>query len=221
MKPLPSIPVAILSSKRKKETLSRTVQSLIHAGFPEIYIHYDHEQSGVWPGYLKIAEKAIALFGTESPVLIVQDDIVVCRGLHQYIREKLAAKLTADVGWISLYLCEWTRKMLFDGQKERLLEHRGTEHLCGALAWIWNMEILGEMLTSQDLVRSGKLGVDIHIPKWLIDHNDRILVHQPSLVNHADDGCSTYGNNHETIFRQADTFIGEDTNILEYLKPKE
>jgi hypothetical protein len=59
MKKIDIIPVAILSSERKTETLYTTILSLKESGFSEFYIHYDQQKTGIWPGYQKLASDVI------------------------------------------------------------------------------------------------------------------------------------------------------------------
>lgn len=218
MKSSHSLPVAVLSSDRKTETLYRTVRSLKNAGFYEIYIYYDRDRSGVWPGYQKIIRNVLHMFGTKEPILIVEDDILACRDLHEYIGRELVHRAAGDVGLISLYLSNWTRKQLFPECTERLLESTRYMDICGALAWLWNPQVLLELAMAGDIERNDLLGTDIYIPEWLLRHGYRLLNHQPSLIEHADEGCSTYENKQEKSSRHSDTFIGEETSILEYLK---
>lgn len=210
------IPVGIVSSERAIETLYRTIQSLKNAGFSRFYIGYDRDRSGIWPHYQLMMKEMTELFGTSRPVLIVEDDIIACHDLHRYLCGLSEDVLHDEVGLISLYVSEWTRKHHFEKSCERINVSQKTENIGGALAWLWNPNVLQKIAFADDLFRDDRMRTDVHVPVWLDKHHYKMLHHLPSLVQHADGGCSTYQNAQTIIHRQADTFIGEDFSVIEH-----
>lgn len=203
------IPACVLTAPRAVETLGRTILSLKNAGFEQFYIYYDKNRRGIWPGYLTLAERSLEMFGTSGPLLLVEDDILVCRDLHDYVTNSMDWVMEGSNAFISLYLNTWERAKNFSGAGHGVHESSHLEGICGALAWLWNPKVLRQMIFSDDLFREDRMGTDIHAPKWLRAKGYRIFHHLPSLVQHADGGCSTYGCRHGRIYRYADTFIGE------------
>jgi|GEM_PF-5979307 len=214
MKSHDEIPVGILSAPRDQDTLSRTIQSLIASGFSRIYVHYDRQNKGLWPAYQQLMSEVVCLFG-EKPILLTEDDIVLCQGVHDAICCQLSTFLQPDVGLISLYTSGWTRHSQFPKYEfglNEVLEYR-VESLCGALAYLWNPKALREIVVADDLPRDDPLGTDIHIPRWLERHGYRSYHHLPSLVQHTGQSCSTYENTTPLFTREADTFVGEEYGI--------
>ena len=206
-----TIPAMILTADRQEETLCRTICSLQRSGFTRITVFHD-SNTGVWPGYQAMMREAIFLYGNKQPILLCEDDIVLCQGVHNYIQDRLCHELKPDVALITLYMSQMEREMFFPQNDPGLhdLSLRTSQGLSGALAWLWNPSILNEIAYADDLPRNEWLGTDYHIRDWLQKHQYRYFQHLPSLVQHTGHGNSTYHCSHGWIWREADTFPGED-----------
>lgn len=204
------IPVCVLTATRKTETIYKTISSLKNGGFDDFYIYHDRNNQGIWPGYITLAKRSLEIFGLSRPLLLVEDDIVVCRDLHDYLLMNLQWVMESHNGLFSLYLNESTRQKLFWGFQDGIHETKEVDHVCGALAWLWNPRTLSQMIASTDINRDDPMGTDIYALQWLHTKRYKIYHHLPSLVQHEDQGCSTYSNKQELIYRRSDTFPGED-----------
>lgn len=210
------IPVGIVSSHRTMETLYDTIRSLKNSGFSDFYIRYDHQRMGIWPHYQLVMREMAKRFADANAILIVEDDIVVCRDLHKYLLQLIDVLNHDDVGLMSLYISETSRKYHFLNSNEKINVTQRTEHVGGALAWLWNPTVLKKIAFADDLFRDDSMRTDVHAPNWLDKNNLKMLHHLPNLVQHADHGYSTYHNVQTVDHRQSDTFIGEETNALEF-----
>jgi len=205
-----NIPAMILTADRQEETLCRTIRSLKRSGFTRITVYCDNN-TGVWPGYQALMREAISIYGDKQPILLCEDDIVLCQGVHDYIRDHLCHELKQDVALITLYMSQMDRVICFPqnepGLHDMSHEARG---MCGALAWLWNPSVLSKIAYTDDLARNELLGTDYRIRDWIRKHQYRYLQHLPSLVQHTGHGNSTYNCHESRSWREADTFPGED-----------
>ncbi len=215
--PTTGVIVSVLTSKREVDTLTPTLQSLAKGGFEKPFVYEDKQLRSPLSGLVGMRTTLLSQYGNKRPVLTFQDDITVCLDIARYTNEVLVPLVKGRIGLISLYLCEFTRKRLFAGNRDHLLASIETKHFCGALAWLWNPAAMTEMLSAKDFNRDSDMGDDVVVPAWLVKHGWWYLHHQPSLVDHDDQGHSTYRKQNPSMYRRSDTFIGEKDSIYNHV----
>lgn len=184
------IPAYILTSPREKNTLSRTINCLFNAGFTSLGLYNDSDKAG--PGVAhQSMRKYIASLAIDGPVLTCEDDIITCTNLHEYC-EALTGELKEDVAMISLWMATSNRKRDFTDHHDTLVRWTRTECFHGGLCWLWNPKALKEIAGFADAEeREVPWGVETFVVRWANRRGYQILMHQPSLVQHADEQSPT------------------------------
>jgi len=224
-KPKPRISswaVGITTAPRPAETLTRTMESLVDAGWDRATIYAEpasplplvdpeHWQTVQWPrplGCWKNWIAGLAHLRTSNPLadayMMVQDDVVFCRGLRAYLEATLWPG-NGPVGVCSPYSPEAYAR---DGRRRWHRQDRGW-YLVGALCWVIPPAAAGQFV--------GALGgkdfehrIDARIGRWCGNHGRAVWYHTPSLAQHIGCRVSALGDGLVTDLRRACDFIGRN-----------
>ena len=199
-----NIATVVLTAPRPKSTLKRTVDGLCAAGFA-CELWGDRNRSGHFRAYMAALRRAVAHAPQAEAYFIVEDDVVFCRGLREYLRQTLWPGPVEEIALCSPYCPEAYRQGTRgwnDAQSRRDI------YLAGSQAWIFPpgaaRSILAEVAPLQSVHNA-----DFEIGKWADATGRKVWHHSPSLAQHIGLGNSALGDDTTTEIRLAADFIGE------------
>jgi len=205
--------VAVLTAPRPQSTLARTLKSLEAGGFNNPVIFDGSPPPGKPTSISGCTAAYIALFRQElqhlrgDGLLVFEDDVVVCRGLREYLESiPWPEEQVNKIAMVSPYCPTAYSNYATFGRWHRE-DQRVT--LAGTQAHIYTRHIMQLIVNYLDPTTN--LGVDV-LMGWLAQQqNMHIWYHVPSLVQHIGICNSSVGytNDCGTCY-SAETFRGED-----------
>lgn len=204
----------VLTSPRPQSTLLRTLGSLKRAGWPLIRVFDGTPDDGptcplgCTGGNIRLMEAVLAENQAEDALLVIEDDVVACR----YVREYLEG-MTWPADPNTICLCSPYCPIAYSDDAQPLesgrwkREPRGL-YLAGSQAWMYPMRHLPRIVAA---IRQSEFGVDRAVGTFAEEAGLDVWYHVPSLFQHVGlDGNSAVGYvDCGTIYR-SDTFPGED-----------
>ena len=211
--------VVITTAPRGGEsTLPRTVQSLEGAGWAgQVNVLADRERNA-WQHWKRALE--LALQTPADCLLMVQDDVIACRGLRRYLEEEMPGD--SRLAWASCWCPQKYGDRAQNGGGWFRLD-RGP-NTCGAVcmamprttavallrspmiqSYTWTGPRLGRRGTPEQL---DKCCIDGKCGAWAEQHDLRVYYHFPSLVDHIG-VVSSLGSPDNPPARTAANFVGE------------
>jgi hypothetical protein len=213
----------ILTAPRPQSTLCKTILSCLFSGFSPLTVFDGSPPAGVKPSPQGCTDAYIRLFRShldetqDGDALIFEDDVIVCRGLCDYLNKMCVPEEIAKIGILSPY-CPTAYSNYGDDSRWHREDARYT--IAGTQAFLYTramMELLVAELephksaTVDGLANYGSDGVDVQIGRVAQKHDLHIWYHKPSLVQHVGICNSSVGYQTDlgTIY-SAETFPGED-----------
>jgi len=206
------IATVVLTAPRPVATLDRTLKSLRASGWSAddgcgggVGIYDDGDCSGHFSAYMRALQYAVRRDAKADAYFIVEDDVVFCRGLRQYVRRTLWPGPVEQIALCSPY-CPRAYRQERPGWNAAQ-SHRG-HYLAGSQAWMFPSQAARAILAEVaplDTIHNA----DWEIGKWAAETGRQIWYHTPSLAQHEGIGNSALGDNTVNDIRQAADFIGE------------
>jgi len=215
------IQVVVLTAPRPKKTLERTLRSLKKAGWEpgvdpssEVGIYQDGASLGQFRAYMEALRCTVHRHPKADAYSVVEDDVVFCRGLREYLERTLWPGPVEKIALCSPYcpiayrLRRW--KGWHDSQSSQGL------YLAGSQAWVFPPQAARAILAEVAPLESPH-GADWEIGRWARATRWRVWYHTPSLAQHVGLGNSALGDNLVSDIRLAGDFVGEDANAMDLL----
>jgi hypothetical protein len=206
-----NIATVVLTAPRPKETLQRTLASLLTAGFggedglSTLAVHRDKLAAGHFRAYIDALRCGVDGRPDADAYFIVEDDVVFCRGLREYLAGTLWPGPAERIALCSPY-CPAAYRQVTPGWSDAQ-SHRGL-YLAGSQAWVFPPRAARAIL-AEVAPRQTTHNADWEIGQWADATRRTIWYHTPSLAQHEGLGNSALGDNLMSDIRRADDFIGE------------
>ena len=216
---------AILTAPRPQSTLRQTLESLRHGGFTSDFWFHDGSPpdgeatsprwcTAAYIDLLRRVGKAMDV-GKWRPdaegLLVFEDDVVVCKGLCEYLQSIPWPEAIDQIAAVSPYC-----PTAYSNYKAFRRWHREDRRvtLAGTQAFLYTRRAMRELVQYLDPERrkdDGEIaGVDVQFGMYAKEFDLHIHYHVPSLVQHIGINNSAVGfGDCGTIYR-AETFVGED-----------
>jgi hypothetical protein len=215
-----NIQTVVLTAPRPKRTLERTLRSLEAAGWAgreglmaDIRVYHDSGSSGHFRAYMEALRYTLQHDATADAYFIVEDDVVFCRGLREYLERTLWPGSVERIALCSPYCPKAYRQRRLGWDSSG--SGRGWR-LAGSQAWIFPPQAVWAVLAEVAPVAS-RHNADWEIGKWATATGRRIWYHTPSLAQHVGLGNSVLGDSLVSDIRLAGDFIGEDGDAMDLL----
>lgn len=188
-------------------TVDKTVDSLENAGFDDISVYVDEEQSGCWVNWINALTD---LVGKDAEaIMICEDDVAFSPGLRGYLEASLWPERPEKIALCSPFCPE-----LYRVGTGWHLENRGW-NLCMAQCWILPKstaervhdrfkdvpaevkkipKITPDNIASYGRAVQERLLTDSRIGKWAREESLNVWYHTPSLAQHTAINNSLIGN---------------------------
>ena len=196
----------VLTAPRPEPMLGRTLKSLEAAGFNAVGVHDDTAPSGHFRAYMAALRYAVQRNTDAEAYFIIEDDVVFCRGLREYLASTLWPSPVEGIALCSPY-CPAAYRQRRRGWDAR--QSRRGHYLAGSQAWIFPSQAARAIL-AEVAPRSSTHNADWEIGRWAKATGRRVWYHTPSLAQHEGIRNSALGDNAVTELRHAADFIGED-----------
>lgn len=227
--------VGVTTAPRGTPTLGRTLDSLVAAGWenPRLFAEpgtaipnaYSHLQTtwresrlGAWSNWFLALAELYQRHATPSAFLLLQDDVVFCKGLRRYLNDRLWPH--PKCCFVSLYCASAmpVRRRGFEAIKE-------SDSLLGAVALVISPAAVRDILADYRLLSKHhdqqETGIDDAIDRWRKRHtNHPIFIHSPSLAHHIGETSTLYSAATASRKRSTGEFVGEEVNILDLVKER-
>lgn len=172
------ISVVVTTAPRVVSYLDATLASIAAAGFADVAVSTDNDNSGTALPYLTAMKMALQRRVSASHVLVFQDDIRCAEGLAAVAKDY---RLPQGNKLLSYYCCSSYGKPNSDGYRKIDLQLNGTT-VYGALALMWSRDIAQRFV---DTFRAtSRTKIDMQIGDWCVKHGVEFWAHYPSLVQH-------------------------------------
>lgn len=193
--------VGVTTAPRPIATLEQTLKSLKQAGFGPCQLFDDRTRTGAWRNWLRAVRELLEKHPNADALLICQDDVVLCRGLREYLEGSLWP--ADDVAVCSPY-CPTLYRSPQPGWHR---EDHGWD-LVGAVCWAIPRTAAEAMLRDLGQVKADR-HIDARIGRWALQTGRSVWYHSPSLAQHVAPTNSALGHNLLGSRRQAADFVGE------------
>ncbi len=215
--------VGVTTYAPRNQYLGKTLRSMQHSGFPQPRLFIDGVMEppkgypftmrdtpvGAWANWLLALIELMQRQPNSKWYMIVQDDVLFCRGIRQYIDEiSLSGKM-----YLNLYT--WDKNEAEKGF------HPAAKRGYGALALALPCEaaeVIADSTRSYIRVRGNeaksKKNIDGAVWDCLTRHGYKEMVHSPSLTQHIGDETSLQNPGHRT----SKTFPGESYDARDMLQ---
>jgi len=201
--------VTILTSPRPKgPTIQRTLSSLALAGWPTCTVYTDAVRAGQFCAWMAALARSVAARPGADAYFMLEDDVVFCRGLREYLERSLWPESAERIALCSPY-CPVPYRSSASGWH---LENRGM-CLVSGLSWAMPPQAARAVLADLHSLpeTSGPWrGSDYLVGQWALQTNRQVWFHTPSLGQHVGLGNSAVGDGLESPMRCAGDFIGEE-----------
>lgn len=230
--------IGVTTAPRKTPTLGRTLASLEEAGFQEVRVFAEpdsevpdssiggkitirDETIGAWPNwYLALSELYLRTPRADA-YMLVQDDVVMCRGLRRYLERQLWPH--HRVGFVSIYRSAGYRE-LSPGFSEVSL----AEGMLGALTLIFPNFAARSLLADHHTLahrlrgrQSGLAHIDDVVGFWARKSRLGGWVHTPSLAQHIGEESAIWGSTYNLGKRIASDFVGQEFDAQTLLESEQ
>jgi hypothetical protein len=204
----------VLTSPRPQSTLLRTLGSLKRAGWPLVRV-FDGTPAqgntcpiGCTVGNVALMESVISEGLCCDALLIVEDDVVFCRGVREYLESMTWPSDPEKIVLCSPYCNEaysgHDKPYGANGRWHR--EIRGL-YLAGSQAWMYPLRILPRVI---EAIKTSEFGVDRAVGAFA-GNNLEVWYHTPSLAQHIGvGGNSAVGYVDCGTIYHSSTFVGEN-----------
>jgi len=213
-----NLAITVLTSPRPKATLQTAVASLAQAGYdgPEVWIHEDSPPSGHYTAYLSALAATLDARPKAEAIFLLEDDVILCRGLADYLDRELWPAEPDTIGLVSPYCpAAYAPRRRGLGRQWRT-QNRGWA-LAGSQAWIFP-RLSAERIVETLGPRQSNYNADAEIGKFLQTAGLACWYHSPSLVEHIGIGNSALGDDLAGPLRQSADFIGTLANPNDLFK---
>lgn len=211
-----NIRTVVLTAPRPKKTLERTLASLQTAGWSlgaesaaAADVYDDKESSGHFRAYMRALRYAVERDPGADAYFIVEDDVVFCRGLREYLARTLWPGPVEKIALCSPYCPEAYRQR---GLGWHDSQSRRGYYLSGSQAWVFPPPAAEAVLTEVATVESTH-NADWEIGKWATATGRKVWYHTPSLAQHLGLGNSALGDDAVSSIRLAADFVGEKYRV--------
>ncbi|MBN2476896.1 MAG: hypothetical protein JXB62_19975 [Pirellulales bacterium] len=209
------IATVVLTAPRPKPTLARTLRSLEAAGRSRgdgptggrcVRVYRDRESSGHFRAYMAALHHAVQRDAAADAYFLVEDDVVVCRGLYAYLQRTLWPGPDEKLALCSPYCPQAYRQKTrgwSDAQSGRGLS------LAGSQAWVfsaWSARAVLAEVAPLCTVHNA----DREIGAWAKATGRQVWYHTPSLGQHVGIRNSSLGDDTLNSLRIAGDFPGEE-----------
>ncbi len=209
----------VLTAPRPKSTLLRTLESIQRAGFRDFDVFSGAPPDGEKPSakwctaaYKRLLSLENPSWGNAEALLVFEDDVVVCKGLYDYLCAIPWPEPIQKIAMVSPY-CHTAYSDYCDFGRWHREDQRTT--LAGTQAFLYTRhaaEAMADYLKPDRLNENGDyLGVDVQMGWFARDAGLHVHYHIPSLVQHVGIRNSAVGFTEDlgTIY-SAQSFPGED-----------
>jgi hypothetical protein len=202
-----SIAAGIMTSKRPVNMLQRTLDSLAAAGFDNepITLWHDTRRIGHMGAWLKLLKSLSANNPSAEALLLLEDDVVFCSGLKDYLLATLWPTCERPIAVCSIFCPHAYRQ---DSKGWHRQEKR-SYYLCASQAWVVPTEAATAILDKFGAQERHEYNADRIIGEWAYKSGRSVLYHTPSLVQHIGIGNSAMGNPTSFELHYSSDFIGE------------
>lgn len=224
--------IGMTTAKRRVPTLSRSLDSLSQAGWDSREVHLFSEpdalpagstfngpvtirgrKAGAFPNWYLALQELVLTQPAADGYLLLQDDVVFCRGLREYLEDELWPDSAA--GFVSLYCGKLQSN---PDQQQGWVQLHPHGDLFGALAVAFSAGAARAILLHPMLQRhresgSGTYGIDFVLARWATESQMPSYFHVPSLVDHIGVTSAIFSSARDGPERQVASFIGEQTDV--------
>lgn len=216
--------VGITTAPRATPTLQRSLESLAAAGWdlagcctvfaePEsaevngIPSVQRLERAGAWGNWFQGFKQLVEQNPDADAYFMLQDDVLYCRGLREYLEATLWPEDLDRIAWVSLY-CSAKH-----AAPEGPVIHQwpAGKFLWGALAYVFPPAAARSLLLHERIHAYTQNKIDLRISYWAKWAGRQGWYFRPSLVQHIR-GPSTLAHG-QGDYAFADTFVGEDYDV--------
>ena len=194
--------------KRPQSTLQKTLESLEKAGWKNYRVFHDNGR-GAWRHWIFTLNSLVKDNPNVDAYFILQDDVVFCKGLREYMERILWPK-SERIAFCSPYTPTPYRTSTVG-----LNSFNAGENLCCAQSFIIPNETAKSILEDLGDLQAEKR-IDMHVGRWALATNHTSWFHVPSLAQHLADDNSTLGNFSIPELRMASDFLGESFDVSCY-----
>lgn len=211
------IVVGVTTAPRKERTLAKTLASLQRSGFDQIRIFaepespvpdgyqtiYRKETLGPFRNWLASLKDLLRLGG--DPILLCQDDIVMCRGVREFLARDLWP--SPNTGVVSLYCsAKWRQGTGMIQIKKR--------NIWGCCALCIPRKVADTICCQRDTRQwRRKTHIDYFIGTVMRKLNLGVFAYNPSLVQHTGDKSTIPGHGKARGARRSVSFVGENYDL--------
>jgi hypothetical protein len=209
------IAAIVLTAPRPVSMLEQTLKSLAAAGFggspaDEPRVYEDATSAGQFRSYMEALRLSLRQEPDADAHLVVEDDVVFCRGLREYLERTLWPGPVEQIALCSPYCPKAYRQDRpgwSDAQSGRGL------YLAGSQAWVFPPGAARAVL-AEVAPRRTTHAADWEIGNWACKTGRTVWYHTPSLAQHEGVENSSLGNSGQSDIRLAADFIGEDADAM-------
>ena len=221
--------VGVTTAPRKKPTLARTLESLLHAGWqsPILFAEPDSiisgsnheivwrtEKLGAWPNWYLGLVELYQRSPEADAYLMVQDDVLFCRNLRSYLEAELWPE--EQVGVVSLY-----NPLKVDRTTRGFERYSSQGGLPCALALVFPNTAARLLLADMKVLLHRRRGptigrrlVDTVVGQWAERSKWGAYLHWPSLCQHIGETTTVGTAAQDLVVRRAEGFVGEAFDAL-------
>lgn len=224
--------IGMTTARRLNPTLSRSLESLSQAGWDSSEVHLFSEpdalptdsmfrgqvtirgrRAGAFSNWYLALQELVLTQPWADCYLVLQDDVIFCRGLRKYLEDELWPNCTT--GFVSLY-CGMMQSNP-DAQRGWVrLQPR--QMLYGALAVGFTPGaaralLLHSLFFRHRESRSGMYGIDAVLAEWATETGLPGYFHVPSLVDHIGLTSAIFSSVRDGPERRVAHFVGELTDV--------
>jgi hypothetical protein len=153
-------------------------------------------------------------------LMVVEDDVIMCRGVAEYLAASAWPGTKETFGIAMPYCCAAYGRELEPGVLSQWHTEQRGFYLAGFQAVIYRSEFLPQLIARLEESDTSN-GIDYEVGKVLDSLHREVWVHVPSLAQHIGIDCSAVGNKDcGTIFR-SNTFPGEDFDAMDLLQSED
>lgn len=223
--------IGVTTAPRRVSHLEKTIKSIELAGFesvhvfsepgveklPEVNHWYENESKlEVLHNWCTGLYQLYANNPNADWYVMCQDDIVMCRGVREYLQQLKPPDL--ECGLVSLYTSNGKNiqgvklekeKYLSDVSVGQLVRANKGQSLWGACCYVLTTQAISVIVRHMDLTGHPRR-LDYRVPELLWEHGLSVWYHLPSLVQHTQTVPSSVGHGVSGYGMRSDSFIGED-----------
>ena len=228
--------VAVTTAPRRQRTLTRTLMSLVKAGWvmPHVFaepktrlplllprrnVTRRRQKLGAWPNWLLSLNEMVLRDPHADAYLLAQDDALFARGLRAYLEESLWP--VERLGVISLYTAVHQDR----GDKLGFYANDLGWSAWGAMAYLFSNASARALLRFPRIVnhrnrgpKDGLVNVDSVVGQWCRESGLAYFAHAPSLVQHIGETSTLWKNDSLEGRRRSGSFNRGEVDIRDYMR---